>query len=252
MLNQLIWWGGIALEALLLVQGFRSRLVSRYPAFYFYIIFVLFQDLACFQAYQRGFQAYNYTYWVTEFLCVLIGCLIVLEAYRVGLSSYPGTARMARNVLALVFALTLAKAIATVWGNPGWWLEVSTRVIERDLRTVQAVAILALVSLFLVYAIPFGKNLRGILLGYGLFVAVRVISSTFAPLQGRRDFWAYAYSASYLLALGIWLAHLWSYSESRAPEPTTARLENDYQTVAAATRRRLVAARGQLAKAVRP
>ncbi len=251
MLNQLIWWGGIALEAFLFVQGLRRRLVYRYPAFYCYVAFVLLQDLACFVAYRRGYQVYNYTYWMTEFVCVLVGCLVVFEVYRVGLLSYPGTARMARNILALVFALALAKAIANVWGNPGWWLEVSTRVIERDLRTVEAVAILGLVSLFLLYAIPFGKNLRGILLGYGLFVAVRVISLIFAPERGRRTFWAYAYSASYLLALGIWLVHLWSYSEIPTPEPATVRLETDYQRLATATRRRLQTARGQLAKAVR-
>jgi hypothetical protein len=248
MLSQTIWWVSIALEILLLGRGLQAKLVSRYPAFYGYVVFVLFQDLARFLALQRSLHVYKYTYWTTEFLCVGIGCVIVFEVYRVGLSSYPGTARMARNVLALVFALTLAKVIANAWGNPGWWNVVSTQM-ERDLRTVQAVAIFGLLSLFLLYAIPFGKNLLGILVGYGLFVAERVITLIF--FAGRRDFWAYAYSASYLLALGIWLTHLWAYSENPATQPAAGRLEIDYQRLAAATRRRLQTARGQLAKAVR-
>ena len=196
-------------------------------------------------------RIYPTIYWIAEFLSVMFGCLVVFEIYRVGLAAYPGTARMARNVLALVFAISLAKGIANAWSDPRWWLQANALEIERILRAVQALAIVALVALFLSYSIPFRTNLRGILLGYGLFVGVRVVCLTFVPAAGQ-DFWFYAYSASYVAALGIWLAHLWSYSESRVPEPTTARLETDYQTVAAATRRRLVAARGQLAKAVRP
>jgi hypothetical protein len=157
---------------------------------------------------------------------------------------------MARNELAFVFILGLVKALTAAAGNPRWWLEASTLEIERTLRTVQAIAIVALVALFLLYSISFGRNLRGILLGYGLFIGLRVICLAFVSSEGR-DFWFYAYSASYPAALGIWLAHLWSYSESPAPRATADRLENDYQTVAAATRRRLQAARGQLAKAVR-
>ena len=250
MLGQSIWWGSIALEVLLLVRALRARLVSRYPAFYVYIFFVLTLDVLCLFTYRRYPQLYNYSYGATEFVCVLVGCGLVFEVYRTGLSPYPGTARMARNVLACVFVLALVKALITAAGDPRWWLEASALEIERTLRTVQAIAIVALVALFLFYSIFFGRNLRGILLGYGLFIGLRVICLAFVT-PGRRDFWFYAYSASYPAALGIWLAHLWSYSEGPARGPTAVRLEHDYQTVAAATRRRLQVARGHLAKAVR-
>jgi hypothetical protein len=153
-------------------------------------------------------------------------------------------------VLSFGFAVALAKAIASTWSDPRWWLEANTLEIERALRTMQALAIVALVVLFLFYSISFGKNLRGILLGYGLFIGVRLISLIFVPAEGK-DFWFYAYSAAFPAALSIWLAHLWSYSESPALQPSAARLESDYQRVAAATRRRLQTVRGQLAKAVR-
>lgn len=250
MLSQAIWWTSIALESFLLGWGLRAKLVSRYPVFYSYLSLVLLQDLFRLSAYRWNSQIYSRIYWTTEFLSLLIGCAVVFEIYRVGLAAYPGTARMARGVLAFVFALALAKAIGSAWSDPRWWFESSTLEIERALRLVQAVAIVALIALFLFYSISFGKNLRGILLGYGLFIGVRLISLLFVPPDGR-DFWFYAYSASYPAALGIWLAHLWSYSESSAPEPANGRLESDYQRVAAATRRRLQAARGQLAKVVR-
>jgi hypothetical protein len=254
MVGQSIWWVSIALELFLLVQGFRARLVSRYPAFYCYVGLVFLQDIACFLAYQWGgvkSLLYHYTYWTTEFLCVVAGCGVVIEVYRVALAAYPGTARMARTVLGLVFALALAKDIASAWADPASWSKPDPFYIESTLRTTQAAAILGLVALFLLYAIPFGRNLRGILVGYGSFIGLRAIFLVFFD-PAIRNFWYYAYSASYLLALGIWVAHLWAYGDIPAPRHADEALENDYQRLAGATRRSLLAARGQLAKAVRP
>jgi hypothetical protein len=66
--------------------------------------------------------------------------------------------------------------------------------------------------------------------------------------QQTRDFWYYAYSASYVTALSLWLGHLWSYQP--IPQPK-ASLELEYQRIAVGTRRRLQEARGYLRKAVR-
>jgi hypothetical protein len=138
------------------------------------------------------------------------------------------------------------------WNDPQWWLIATTMDLERLLRTVQSFAILALVVLFLFYAIPFGRNLRGILLGYGVFVGLSVIQLTFVTDSSSRfhNFWSYASPGSYFIVLGVWMVHLWSYVPN--PEPKTAvRLEEQYQRVAAATAQRLREARGYLAKAVR-
>jgi hypothetical protein len=146
-----------------------------------------------------------------------------------------------------VFLAATAKTLFGATNDPGWWAQATLTAIEGTLRSVQALAIAALVALFLFYAVPFGKNLRGILLGYALFVGARVICAPLLPAKGH-SFWFYAYFASYPIVLGVWLAHLWSY----VPEPTpTSRLESDYQRIAAATRLRLSSARGQVAKAVR-
>src|SRR6202035_4371678 len=107
MLSQLIEWGGITLEVLLLVRGLKGKLASRYPVFYSYLSFVVFQDLLSFGVYRWYRPYYPAVYWCTEFLALLFGCGVVFEIYRVGLSAFPGTARMARNALALVFAAAI-------------------------------------------------------------------------------------------------------------------------------------------------
>jgi hypothetical protein len=178
---------------------------------------------------------------------------VVFEIYRTGLRAYPGTARMARNLLAFVFVMALTKALVDSWNDPQWWSIATNADLEKALRTVQSLAILALVLLFLFYSIPFGRNLRGILMGYGLFVAVSVIQLNFVTHTASRfnDFWSYVSPGSYFAVLGVWAAHLWSYRAN--PEPKkSVELEVQYQRLAAATSHRLREARGYLAKAVRP
>src|SRR5579864_2022012 len=236
MLSTFIWASSPVLEALLLLRGWKCGLLRRYPIFYAYISFVLLQGLPRFVAYRKGEDAYNYTYWTTEYLGVAIGCVVVYEIYRIALQSYPGAARIARNFLMFVFAMAFAKGLASAPDFHQWLAEATALDVERIVRTVQGLAIIALVTLFLAYSIPFGKNLRGILLAYSLFIGWRIICLTFVSAQGR-DFWFYAYSAAYVVVLSLWLAHLWSYHPVPAAE-TRGHLERDYHLVAAATRRR--------------
>jgi hypothetical protein len=253
MLGQAIWWGSILLETLLLFRGFRGQLLARYPVFYGYLAFVCLQSLLRFSIYHSRPQLYLPVYWITQALGVLIGCAVVFEIYRKGLQAYPGTARMARNVLAFLFVMALTKALVETWNNPQWWSIATNADLERALRTVQSLAILALVLLFLFYSIPFGRNLRGILLGYGLFVAVSVIQLTFVTNSNNAlsNFWSYVSPGSYFAVLGVWAVHLWSYRAYPEPKKSVA-LEAQYQRLAATTSHRLREARGYLAKVVRP
>lgn len=250
MLSQIIWWSGIALEALLLYRGVRGRLSARYPVFYAYILFVAAQSLLRFSIYERWNGLYWGVYWSTEALGLVLGCWVVFEIYRVALAAYPGTAVMARKVLGFLLAMAVAKAIAAVWESGLWTAKMTMLQAELAVRSFQAVSIAALVSLFLFYAIPFGKNLRGILVGYAVFILGRVVCLNFVKPSGH-DFWFYAYSGWYLVVLFVWAAHLWAYEASPQPKNGVA-LEQQYLAVAAATQRRLRETLGYLSKVVRP
>lgn len=250
MLSQSIWWGCVVLEVFLLTRAVRGRLIFRYPFFYGYIFFVFSQSILRSLVHRWSEQLYGSVYWTTEFLGFLLGCWLVFEIYCIALAAYPGTAKMARKILAFLFVLAVAKAAGALWSDPHLLAQTTPLHVERALRTAQVISILALITVFASYSIPFGRNLRGILLGYGLFIGERVICLAFVS-QRNHDFWFYAYSASYVAALGLWLAHLWSYQPS--PEPkVSVRLENDYQLIAGATLQRLRETHGYLRKVVRP
>ena len=249
MLSQIIWWSSNALEVLLLVRAFRGRLVTHYPIFYGYLIFVLSQSPLRFYFYRWEPRLYSPVYWTTEFLGVIAGCAVMFEICKVSLAAYQGTARLARNLLAIGFVLACTNAVVAASNDAHRWIATCVN-LERDVRMVQAVTILALVALFLLYAIPFGRNLRGILIGYGLFVGLSVIQLAFVSVMGNMSskILSYLQPVSYAIALSVWVGHLWSYRANPEPQRAFA-FEQQYARVAAATRYRLREARGYLEKA---
>jgi hypothetical protein len=252
LLKSAIWWLAIALEVAMLARAWRTQLYRIFPAFFAYIFFVLLQSFV-----RRSVLSYDsvyaYVYWITEFIGVAFGCVIVYEIYRIGLAAYPGTAKMAKRVLSLLFAMALAKAIADSSSDPRYWAEATTIDIERALRTVQALAIAALMGLFLIYKIPFGRNLKGIALGYALFIGVSVIWITFLPAKGYQypHLWSVLGPVTYDLALSIWVVYLWA-PQYQTADSVNMRLEEQYQHLAARTRRRLKQARGFLGRVIDP
>lgn len=249
MLTLGIWWLGISLDCFLILRGLVGGWAKHYRIFYFYISFVFCQEMLRILADHWSPAAYLYTYWITEFVGALLGCGIVFEIYKAGLGLYPGTARMARNILALVFVLAFTKAFVDASNDPRWLPAASTMELERNVRIVQFLAIAALVALFCFYRVPFGRNLRGMVLGYGFYVTASIPQLTFAASEGGRflAFWKYLAPISYDIALLLLAVHLWSYEA----QPTPARrvlLEQHYQQIAAATRQRLQEARGYIGK----
>lgn len=237
MLNVIIWSVGIFLEMLLLVRGFQEKLYRQFPIFYAYFLFVTVDDLVSMAVYRWAYTHYLQVYWVTQFLSLAIGSGIIFEIYRVALRSFPGAARMTRYVLLIVFGAIFTKALTIPSGGVFTWLAAVSVELERNLRIVQALAILTLVLLFLWYAIPFGKNLKGILLGYSLFIGLSIVQFTLwrYSWEQMKQLWSYAQPVCYLVVIGIWVSTLWSAEPLPEANPD-AQIESDYEFLVATTR----------------
>jgi hypothetical protein len=222
LLDRALWISGIVLELLLLVRSIQTKLFSKYPFFYTYVLFVLLQSIARFLVYHWYRQWYLQVYWYTEFIGVVVGSGLLFEIYWKGLALYPGTARVARNVLALTFVFAIGKAIAGAVRGHLWWPAQTTAELERNLRAVQAISILALVILLLAYSIPLGRNLRGIVAGYALFISSMLANLAALAYLGREleRLLAYSQQISYFLVLCIWTVSLWADSSLPASGPS--------------------------------
>ena len=251
MFSTTLWVTALLLESVLLLRAFLGNFLKQYRFFYLYLSCVLIRDLSLLPAYYLWPKFYGYVYWYSQFFHVAVGCAVVWEAYRLALSRYPGALRMARNVLPFIFVFSFSRILVKVWNSPRWLPGGSSLEAERDLRIVQIALLIGLVALFAYYSIPLGRNLRGIIYGFSVFVGTSVIHLTLRDNLGDsfQHLWEYIQPVAYLLVLAIWCVTLWSYAT--APEPEMEpHLEVDYQSLVRATRKQLSSARTYVSRTI--
>src|SRR5262245_40239270 len=252
MLAQAIWIAAVALEALLVVRSFFRGLLRQYPYFYGYIGFVLVQDVLRMFVYRLHPTSYPQVYWSTQFLGVLFGCGVLWEVYRTALAPFPGVKRMARYILWLLVIVLLLKAVL----NHGFWSSsraiLTTLDIERDLRLVQAIALTALISVFVFYGLPLGRNLRALVFGYGIFLATSVVNLAVRGQLGDRFqlAWQLLQPSLYLMVLLVWAFGMWCPSPKEPPRDA-AKIAQDYERLARSTRTRLDELKSLINKGIR-
>lgn len=252
MAGQLVWWMCISLEVILILHSVPAML-KRFPVFYGYIACVLVRDVSAIPIYTMWPGLYSKFYWSTAFVTAILGYTVIVEIYSRSLARFPGVARFIRTVLVGLLFLVAARAFAELFGGAANPLASSAAVLERDLRTLQAILLGALLAIFSLYRIPIGKNLRGIIVGYTLYVGVRVVELTAYAQSGKAVgiFVSKMEPIIYLICLGLWTLALWS----RAPEPivdTVPGIEQDYDLLSRQTRMQLARACAFLTRTVRP
>ena len=253
MLTQLIWISGIAFEALLVVRSLREGLIKLYPLFYTYITFVLLVSLIRFFYFRVQPDSYQKLYWYTEFGSVLAGYGVIFEIYKRTLKNHPGVAQFAQNSLLLFLLATITLVAGDTFRSPHGSWAYGTAKLGRDLRYVELALWVLMLVLFSLYRIPAGRNLKGLIVGYGFFIALSVVNLAFvfqpenplAPLARKVP------SVAYLITLMIWCGALWRlHPEPLAPAED--QIERDYQALAARTRTTVARAMNFLKRSLRP
>jgi hypothetical protein len=246
MLSETIWGGGIVLEVLLLARGFRARLISRYPFFFAYSAAVLAMALLLIVP-----GLYDKLYWALQFLTLIIGYGILLEILNHVLAPYPGAEKFAKTSGLLAIAVIFCFALVFPHVRPQWSPGTSVE-FERDLRTVQAIFISGLLAVVSYYGIVIGRNMKGMIVGYGLYIVTSLISLAVRAYAGASFtvIWRIVQPLSFDVSLVIWAVALWSYCPNPLPSPTI-QLEADYEAFVSKTRKALGSVRGHLAKGAR-
>ncbi|MFQ5738319.1 MAG: hypothetical protein ACE5JX_04860 [Acidobacteriota bacterium] len=251
MLSEGLWWAENVLICLLLVRAFRGKFLCKYAVFYFYLGYVLLESLSSYYIYVFHPSSYEIFYWYTQFLSVALGYCIIWEIYTQALADFAGAARMARLLLAAIFLLAVFEGFMGTFSNSVWSPAEVPAVLERNLRTVQALLLAGVTVLVAYYAIPVGRNLKGMIVGYGVFISASVTSLALRSHLGK-EFqigWQYLQPIAYFLTLIVWCASLWSYHSNPRPKNAIG-LEHDYEILAARMATAMAKTRDYIVKVV--
>jgi hypothetical protein len=250
-LNQVLWWAGDLMLGCILFRAWRGELFAQYPFFYGYVVCVCCSALLRIYLWTVFPEAYRPGYWISEAISAVFGFGVTWEIYAQILAPYRGVGKMARTVIGMVFVLVLAKAMVELWGDPLKHLGPTTAEFEGILRVVQAILLMAILGLIVQYDVPIGRNMRAMLLGYGLYigcsaVTLSVYSRWGADIGSVLDL---VRRFEYTVTLAIWSVGMWSYSRNPAPDNS---LECDYNRISEHTMRALGQLRNHLIHSWRP
>jgi hypothetical protein len=237
------------MEILLLFRALRAGLLGKYPLFWAYSASVLLMAVLLVTP-----SLYDRWYWKMEFLTLIIGYGILLEIMNHVLAPYPGAERFARISGVVAFTAIFCFTVLYPLLMSHWSADASMVALERDFRMVQAIFLCGLVCVISYYGIAVGKNMRGMLLGYGLYVATSLVTlavRAYAVTGFFDEMQKVIQPLSFDISLVIWLAALWVYEPNPTPNPDI-RLEGDYEACVARTRGLLGGMRTSLEKVARP
>jgi Na+-transporting NADH:ubiquinone oxidoreductase subunit NqrE len=255
MLAYSIWIVGLVLELAILLRALPTRMYVRFPIFYSYMFCVFASSASLWHLYRSDYRAYTRLFWLSEFTTLILGYGVVLEIMHHAFRDYPGAERFARNAGFSAFGVIFVwlGISAVLHKLPIEITALGRRVdgFERDLRIVQAVFLAIVAALVLHYGIELGKNVRGLALGLGIYVAVSIVSTAFMVVFGARfqPIFGELQSVTYVFCSGIWLLALWSYAEVKNSSPN-AQMESDYRRMVNRTREKLKALRSHFLPAV--
>lgn len=255
MLTLAIWWACIVAEALVVFRAFPGNLLRRYPFFYTYATSVLICDVLLFAMYELSPASYATWCWRAEFLNILLGCGIILEIFKHVLSPYPGAERIARfaglTLFAAIFCFGVFYPMVPGALNVQFAIGQLERYValERNLLVAQAILFFAVLAIISYYRTVMGKNAKGMILGYGIWLGASVMTLALRFYIGRRftHAWNVIQPLAYFTSLVIWAVSLWSYEPSPAFD-APAPLEMDHEAVVATTRSAMEAMRSHISK----
>jgi len=248
-----VWWATILLELVLLLRILKNGVLRAQPIFAAYLGCVFASSTSGYIVYEANPPMYRYWYWGWEFVCVLAGYGVVLELLEKSLAAHQGLREFARNTGLAVLALIVGFTSSQLIFARGLSAARTSDEVERNLRTAELVLLALIILVIRYYGIRVGRNVKGVILGYGLAVVVIVVDNALRFYLGMRfqALFSSVRSCSYLIAVLVWTAALWSYDPNPASQ-TPPRFPSDYVSVARTIKGALSGMRGNLGKAVRP
>jgi hypothetical protein len=208
-----------------------------YPLFYAYVVCVLGSEISRLAVYKYRAPQYTYWWWGTEFVSLLMGYFVIFDIFEKALAGFEGVRRLARVVGLVVLAGIVAFTTFQLLARNHLAQGLTSVEVERNLRFAELILLGGILFLTAYYGIPMGRNLKGIILGYGLYVGTVVIDDAAWSYLGEssRAIVSTVRGDSYFVALMVWTVTLWSFHANPVPIRPNI-LSEDYQAMVTKTK----------------
>lgn len=204
---------GISLQGLLIWRLWRCRLIELYPYFTAVVIYDTCNSLLLLALILFWRNAYGWAYWTTEVIAVFLRFLVIWEAVRT-LFPRESTLRYVAWKFLVAVELLVLPAILALWWRQSLLLHFPHRfvppIFEQYVSLIQALLLLTVAMVARYYGVPLGKNMRGLIIGFGLYLTLCALNfASFQIISGFLPFWQLLSSWNYVGLTALWLWAFW-------------------------------------------
>lgn len=219
----------LLLEGLLLWRLFRRELASRYPLLTVFVLYRFLGDAILFPIHRFRPDWFPAAYWRLETITLFLQFAINSEFFRGVFPQRAPLYNIASKMLKAVALVAVPAFVALGWNQASSvhfvYLHLSP-LVEQYFCLAQAILLLAPTCAALYYRVPLGRNLRGLCIGFGIYLLLRSVD--FAGLQIFRGFapwWRLLTPATFIGMIAVWVWAFWEY----APSPVRLGLSENQQ-----------------------
>ena len=244
LLNFILWWGELPLQAVLLYVLVRKQSFRTFPWFFAYTLFAVIAGISRFLV-RNHHSIYLGVYWTTEAVYPLLGIAVMYEVFRSVFRNFsrvwwfpPLFPLTAVVCLALTISRSLSVPSGLQDGAVGWIVGA-----ELGVRLLQVAMFALLVTMVLLFGLRWRQQAFGICAGYGLFATVALFTTTkFYEFGTKFKFlWGLVSVITYSVAVLIWLWYFVVPVETEPPRaeqpPVSAQELGRYKEIVRRVRR---------------
>jgi hypothetical protein len=216
-----LWIIGIVLEATLLLRGRKGGLFHRFPLFYSYVAYYFSASLVRFLIYRLRPEFHATAYWFCYLITLLAEFAVLLEISDHIFAPYPVIRMLGRLITVMICSLFFAFYVLPSF------LQGQSRsalLLDFSLRTslTKAAIITVLVAIARFYRLQLGRNVAGLMAGFGFYLAVYMVNFAAAETFGKSiyaDVFRFITPLGSVVCLAVWTATMWGFQTVPLPTP---------------------------------
>jgi hypothetical protein len=206
----------LALELSAVLLLLRKSLWRVYTFFFVYAIWLFAANSALLLTdlyFRQRPAVYPAVYWHIDSADILLRLLVVWEVFRQTFPRKSGLNRSLSKGLGIAALGLLVLACATLLGYENYsGLRSLHLALDRSFGFVQATMILGTLVVARYYGVRFGRNVRGIALGFGTWASISTANSALVDLaHSFLRYGDYLRPVSFVFMLVVWIWALWVY-----------------------------------------
>jgi hypothetical protein len=214
---------------IIIIRGVRGKLLSQFPLFYSYILYMFVSGAVCLTLYLTANVHFNRAVWFRVLLSFVAEFAILIEISDHIFSPYLLLRKLGRLLaVGLCAGFSIFYILPPILQSRPW--DIAVLSFAQETAIAKATILVAILIAARCFRLPLGKNVAGLIVGFSFYLTVSMVTYTAALHFGQKLFeqlLSILVPWSHDLCLLVWAVALWRYEPVTLPKRAPVEGEGD-------------------------